>query len=143
MLDSGGSGNQFASEMKSTVVEVAKDVKDSVGQAIEQGVQSIVGTQLTPQQIQQKQKEEQQELEKARKVINYYKTLGVDIKKAQEERKQKEMQRLKQTQEEEQMKKAQKAQMQQDIKAPPPGKGLREDIARTQAERSKGRGVGG
>ena len=35
------------------------------------------------------------------------------------------------------------AQDQQAGKTTPPGKGLREDIARTQAERGKGRGVGG
>lgn len=142
MSDSGSGGNQFASEMKSTVAEVAKDVKDSIGEMIEQNVQTAVGSQLTPQQQQQKKQQEQQDLEKARKVISYYKNLGADIKKAQEGRKQKEEERLKKMQEEEQAKKMQKTQM-QTSKSPPPGNDLREDIARTQAERSKGRGVGG
>ena len=84
MADSGGGGNQFGSEMKSTVAEVAKDVKDAVGEMIEQNVRTAVGSQLTPQQQQQKQQQEQQDLEKARKVINYYKNLGGDIKKAEE-----------------------------------------------------------
>jgi len=142
MSDSGGGGNQFASEMKSTVLDVAKDVKDSVGEMIEQNVQTAVGSQLTPQQQQRKKQDEQQDLEKARKVISYYKNLGTDIKKAQDARLQKEAERLKQMQEEEQAKKMQKSQG-QEVKTAPPGKGLREDIARTQAERGKGRGVGG
>lgn len=142
MSDSGSGGNQFASEMKSTVAEVTKDVKDAVGEMIEQNVKTAVGFQLTPQQVQQKKEQEQQDLEKARKVISYYKNLGADIKKAQEERKQKEEERLKKIQEEEQVKKVQKAQI-QSSKTPPPGSDLREDIARTQAERGKGRGVGG
>ena len=75
--------------------------------------------------------------------INYYKNLGGDIKKAQDYRKQKEEERLRQMTEEEQAKKMQKAQVQQGSKTAPPGKDLREDIARTQAERGKGRGVGG
>ena len=93
MSDSGSGIKPFTEETAQVAGEVAKDIKDSVGQAIEQGVQSIVGTQPTPQQQQQKRQEEQQGLEKARKVINYYKTLDTNIKKAQEERKQKEMQR--------------------------------------------------
>ncbi len=143
MADSGGGGNQFAGEVTETVKEVAKDVKDSIGEMIEQNVQTAVGSQLTPQQQQQKKQEEQEDLEKARKVIDYYKNLGAGIKKAQAERKQKEEERLKKTQEEEQAKKMQKTEDQQGSKTAPPGKGLREDIARTQAERSKGRGVGG
>lgn len=142
MADSGGGGNQFAGEVTETVKEVAKDVKDFVGEMIEQNVQTTVDPQLTPQQQQQKKQEEQEGLEKARKVINYYKNLGADIKKAQTEREQKEEERLKRIQEEEQAKKTQIAQG-QDTKTAPPGKGLREDIARTQAERGKGRGVGG
>lgn len=140
MADSGSGVKQFTGEMGQATSEVAKDVKDEVGQMIEQGVQSIAGKQLTPQQIQQKQQAEQQRLEQARKVINYYKTLDINIKKAQEDRKQTEAQRWQQMQQEEQAKKVQKAQLQQAPKRP--GE-LREDIARTQAERGKGRGVGG
>lgn len=140
MADSGGGIGQVTEEVVQTTGEVVKDVRDAVGEMIEQNVQATVGSQLTPQQQQQKQQQEQQELEKVRKVINYYKNLGADIKKAENERKQKEQERLKRMQEEEQAKKVQKTQMQQAPKRPG---AIREDIARTQAERGKGRGVGG
>lgn len=143
MADSGSGIKQATQEMAQTVKEVAKDVKDELGQMIEANVQTAVGFQLTPQQQQQKKQEEQQGLEKARKVINYYKNLGADIKKAQEERKQKEAQRLQQMQQEEQEKKAREAAKKQTFVSPQGKMNLREDIARTQAERSKGRGVGG
>ena len=57
MSDSGSGGSQFVSEIKSTVLDVAKDAKDAVGEMIEANVQTSVGPQLTPQQQQQKQQE--------------------------------------------------------------------------------------
>ena len=62
MSDSGGGGKQFTDEIKSEAVDVAKEVTDQVGQMVEQGVQSITGTQLTPQQIQQKEQDRQEKL---------------------------------------------------------------------------------
>lgn len=53
---------QFTGEIKQAASEVAKDVTDTVGEMIEQGVQSVTGTPLTPQQIQQKQMEDQKKI---------------------------------------------------------------------------------
>lgn len=143
MADSGGGIKGSVAEITQTVKEVTKDVKDEVGQMIEANVQTATGPKLTPQQQQQKKQEEEEQLARARKVIQYYKDLSTNIKKAQEERKQRETQRLQQMQQEEEAKKAKQAAEKQPF-LPPQGKqDLREDIARTQAERSKGRGVGG
>ncbi|HBQ50681.1 hypothetical protein A3B42_04215 [Candidatus Daviesbacteria bacterium RIFCSPLOWO2_01_FULL_38_10] len=88
---------QFQDEIEQTSGEVAESVKDSVGEAIEQGVQSVVGTNLTPQQIQEKEQDRQKQLSYTRKWLG-------DLQRAQEkvraENKQKEQQRL-QAQEEE------------------------------------------
>lgn len=139
----GNSIKQFTEEMEQVATSVARDVKDSAFEAIETNVQTVTGQNPTPQQLQQKKQQEEEQLAKVRKEIEYYKNLGKDIKKAQEERKQKEAQRVQQMQQEEQAKKARKEDNNQTF-APPKGKhDLREDIARTQAERSKGRGVGG
>ena len=143
MADGGSGIKQATEEMAQTVKDVAKDVKDEVGQMIEQNIQTAVGPKLTPQQIQQKKQEEEEGLTRARKVINYYKTLDTNIKKAQEQRKQKETERLQQMQQEKQAKKSQQVVKKQIFVSPSGKRDLREDIARTQAERSKGRGVGG
>ena len=66
MADSGNIIGQFRDEIEPEVKEVAQDVKDFVGEAIEQGVQSVVGAQFTPQQQQQKQFQDQKELQRVR-----------------------------------------------------------------------------
>ncbi|MDD5147640.1 MAG: hypothetical protein PHV63_03800 [Candidatus Daviesbacteria bacterium] len=103
MADGGSAIKQFGGEVAQVVGEVAKDVKDSVGQAIEQGVQSVVGTQLTPQQIQQKQLEDQKKLAETRRKIDFYKQTDQAQKQVREENKQKEMQKLQNQQQEEQV----------------------------------------
>lgn len=127
--------------MRQAITEVAKDVKDDVGEMIEQGVQSVVGKQLTPQQIQQKQLQDQKELAEARRKIAWFKKLDEEQKGVREANKQKEIQRLQNQKQQVQGQKIQKAQMPQSPKRS--GQMLREDIARSQAERGKGRGVGG
>ena len=130
----------------SAVGEIVKDVKDAVGEAIEQGVQSVVGTTLNPQQMnkptvseQQKQLEDQKKLAETRRIIEHYKRIDTEQKGVRQQIKQKEMQKQ-QEEQQEQMKTIQQKQLQMEAKKPIV---LREDIARTQAERGKGRGVGG
>lgn len=148
----GSSGpKQFAGEMKSAVGEVVKDVKDQVGQALEQGAQAVTGNQPTPQQIQQKKQEEQKRLMWARKVIDYYKNTEAAVKKVREVNQQKEQQRLKEWEEKKKRDAQKKAQRSQGIispakKAPQvPGQPAqeREDLLRSQQERHSGRGIGG
>lgn len=142
MNDSGGGGNQFASEMKTAVTEVAKDVKDAVGEMIEVGVQSVSATQLTPQQIQQKQLQDQTDLAETRRKLAFYQKTDEQQKKIIAESKQKEAQRLQTQQQDSQAEKAQKAQMQQ--AAPKkPGAQIPEEVARTRQEIGKGHGIGG
>lgn len=92
---------QFQDEIEQTSGEVVEDAKDSVGEAIEQGVQSIVGPpQLTPQEDQKKEIERQKQLSYTRKWLG-------DLQRAQEkvraENKQKEEQRLQAQKEEKQV----------------------------------------
>ena len=103
MADSGGM-KQFAGEMGQETLDVAKDVKDSVGEAIEQGVQSVIGPKLTPLQIQQKQQQDQQKLSETRRVIQHYKDIDVAQKRVREQNKQKEQQRLQNLKQDEQVK---------------------------------------
>lgn len=137
---------QFREEVQETAGEVVKDVKDSVGQMIEQGIQSVKAPQLTPQQVQQKQLEDQKNLVEARRKIQWYKDLATAQKKVRDQEKQKWMQKREQ-QQEEQNKKIAKTQKKQVVITPPgkrqPGLPLREDIARTRQEIGKGHGVGG
>lgn len=91
---------KFTDETTETVGEVAKDVKDAVGQALEQGVQSITGSQLTPQQIQQKQQAEQKRLSDTRKWLQ---DVEIAQQKVRAENKQKEEQRLQAQKQEEQV----------------------------------------
>ncbi|MBI2017650.1 hypothetical protein HYS92_01220 [Candidatus Daviesbacteria bacterium] len=106
MSDSGGGVKQFAGEMKGAVAEVTKDAKDSVGEAIEQGVQSVVGTQPTPQQVQQKQQEDQKrELDRQKQLVytrGWLKNLEAEQQKVRKENKQKEQRRLQTEQQEKQ-----------------------------------------
>lgn len=99
---------------RSTVAEIAKDVKDAVGEMVEQGAQSVVGRQLTPQQVnnlriaeQQTKQQDQQKLSETRRVIQHYKDMDAAQKRVREQNKQKEQQRLQNQQQEEQVKKIQ------------------------------------
>lgn len=141
MNDSGSGGGQFVSEMKSTVAEVAKEVKDAVGEMIEAGVQSVSVPQLTPQQIQQKQLQDQTDLAETRRKLDFYQKTDLEQKKVTSENKQKEAQRIQAQQQEQQSKKAEKSQMQQAPKRP--GAALPEEVARTRQEIGKGHGIGG
>jgi len=128
--------------MKSAALEVAREVKDAVGEAIEQGVQSVAGSQPTPQsfdpaqdrQIQQKQLEDQKELHRVRK---WFKDLEQQTAQVRQANQQKEQQRLQAQQQEKQVA-IQKAQLQQVKKVPTP-----EAVLRSQVERKAGKGVGG
>ena len=141
----GGGVKQFTDEIEQATNEVAKDVKDAVGQTIEQGVQSVAGTQLTPQQIQQKELDRQKGLLETRRKIKWYQDIEASQKAVSEKEKQELLQRQQLEEQEKQKKKMEEAQKKQVI--PMVGKvtggQLREDLARTQMERSKGRGVGG
>ncbi|MBI2599473.1 hypothetical protein HYW43_00965 [Candidatus Daviesbacteria bacterium] len=101
-MANGNQIGQFRDELEQDVTEVAQDVKDSVGEALEQGVQSVVGTQLTPQQIQQKQQEDQENLAEARRTIQFLKQIDEEQKRVRQENKQIEQQRLQTQQQEEQ-----------------------------------------
>lgn len=94
---------QFKDEVTETAGEVAQDVKDEVGQIIEQGVQSIVGTQLTPQQIQQKQAEDQKKIAENRKKIAFYQQTAQEQQQVRQQNQQKEQQRLQVQQQEKQV----------------------------------------
>lgn len=121
--------------MKSTVAEVARDVKDAVGEAIEQGVQSVVGPQLTAQQIQQKQLEDQKKLAETRRKIAWYKNIAEEQKRVRQKTEQKETDRLQSQQQEKQVE-IQQAQAKQVKKTP-------EEVLRTQVEIKVGKGIGG
>ncbi len=82
---------QFQDEMEQTGEEVVRDVKDSVGQALEQGVQSVVGTPLTQQQIQQKQQDEQKKIIEARRKISFWQKTDQEQKNIRMQEKQKKM----------------------------------------------------
>ena len=141
MADGKNIVRQFKDEIVETTGEIAKDVKDSVGEALEQGVQSVVGTQLTPQQIQQKQIEDQKNIAEARRKIAFYQQTEQAQKMVRQQNKQKEIQRIQPQQQEEQEKKMEKIQAQQTTKKP--GAGTPEEILRSQAERKVGKGIGG
>jgi len=136
---------QFKDEIEEAVGEVASDVKDSVGEAIEQGAQSTVGTPLTPQQLQQQQQDNQQkEIDRQKEIArtrNFLQNIDEAQKRVRMENKQKEDQRLQAQQQEEQDKKIEKVQLQQASKTP--GKALRADIAESMPELRSGRGKGG
>lgn len=120
MADSvmGGMG-QITGEVGETVKEVAVDVKDAVGEAIEQGVKSVVGTPLTPQQIQQKQQEDQKKLAETRRKIDWLKNVDQEQRRVQQENKQKEAQRLQNQNQEEKVKEIKLEQKKQQKKTPP------------------------
>lgn len=138
MADGGSSIKQFSEEVTQATGEIAKDIKDSVGQALEQGAQSVVGTTLTPQQIQQKQQQDQKDLTEARRKISFFQKTDQEQKIARDQNKQKEAQRLQNQQQEEQVK-VQQTQIKQTLKKVK----LSEEVLRTQAEFKVGKGVGG
>ncbi len=152
MSDLGGGGpKNFAGEMKVAAGEAVRDFKDQVGQALEQGVQSVAGKQLTPQQIQQKREEEQKRLIWARKVIDYHKQTEAAMKKMREIGQQKEQQRLQEWEEKNKKDAAKKAQAKKRIispaKANPQAIGQltqeNEELLRSKQELHSGRGIGG
>ncbi|TSC88299.1 MAG: Uncharacterized protein G01um10147_204 [Microgenomates group bacterium Gr01-1014_7] len=144
MADGGSGIKQFSEETESAVVEVAKEVKDTVGEMIEQGVQSVAGPQLTAQSFdsaqdkQKKQQEDQKKIAEARRVINFYKKTEEDLRKVREQKKQEETQIQQAGKQEEQTKKEEKFQQKTVSK-----QRLSEDIARSRAEIGKGHGIGG
>ncbi|MBI2334770.1 hypothetical protein HYU96_03115 [Candidatus Daviesbacteria bacterium] len=124
---------QFKDEVEQTSGEVVQDVKDQVGEAIEQGVQSVVGSQLTPQQLQEQEIQRQKQLSYTRKWLG-------DLQRAQEkvraETKQKEQQRLQAQKEEKQVSEMKKEEKKK--------KQIPDEVrARAMAETKVGRGVGG
>lgn len=107
MADSRSGIQQASEEVTQGLGEVAKDVKDSVGEAIEQGVQSVAGPKLTPQQIQQQQQEiQKKEAERQNRLAytrQWFKNLEQSQNKVIMENKQKEAQRLQTQQQEKQV----------------------------------------
>lgn len=146
-----GSGvKQFTDEMEQAATDVAKDVKDEVGQMIEQGVQSVAGPKFTPQQIQQEKLEEQKKLAQARKTIKWYQDIETAQNKVREEEKQKQLQRQQQEEQENKKKKQEEEGKKKVIISPAkktpqfPGQApIREDIALSRPELKAGHGKGG
>jgi|SRR3989344_1618592 len=136
MSDS-GEGNQFGGEVIEAIKETGNEVVDAVGEAIEQGVQSVIGPKLTPQQIQQKQQQDQRDLAETRRRISWLRNIDEEQKKVREANMQKEQQRL-ESQQQDKQEEVQKIQIQQakQVKTP-------EEVLRAQAERKVGKGVGG
>lgn len=145
MADTTNVIGQFTDEVIETGGEIVKDVKDSIGEMIEQGIQTSSSGLQTPQQIQQKQFENQKkESERQRQLIytrKWLKNLEMAQAKVREEEKQKQMQKKQMETQEEQQKKIEKIQMQQAPKKP--GGGTPEEVLRSQAERKAGKGLGG
>lgn len=153
MSDSGGGApSQFAGEVKQVAQEVVEDVKDQVGEAIEQGVKSITGQQLTPQQIQQKEEERQKELAETRWKIEQFKKTEQGVQQVRDQREQQEDQRKQQEdqQKQEAFARAQEDQSQsivspakQEPQAPGQKVEQREEIKRSKSELRTGHGIGG
>lgn len=149
MTDSPSGGiPQFTNEVKAVTGEIVKDVKDNVGQMLEQGVQSVVGTTLTPQQIQQQKQEEQTKLAEARRKIDYWKKIEVGQKGVRDVEKQKQMAKVQQEEEEKKNKKLKEEQRKNQVIFSPAKKGPQfpgqpEDIALSKPELRTGHGKGG
>ena len=60
MANPGNKLGQFTEEIEQATNEVAGDVKDSVGEMIEQGIQSVAGPKLTPQSFDSAQDKQKQ-----------------------------------------------------------------------------------
>lgn len=111
MADGGNVIGKFADELEQPTKEAGEELKDAVGEAIEQGVQSVFGPQLTPQQIQQKQVDDQKQLTETRRKLEFYTRTDQEQKRVAAENKQKEEQRLqnqKQEEKEEEVEKEEK-----------------------------------
>lgn len=146
MANSGNVIGQFKDEVIETTGEVVKDVKDAVGEMIEQGIQSTT----SPQQIQPfdsaqgRQEDQKKELNRQKQIAytrRWLQNLQMSQQKARLEAKQKEQQRLQSQQQEVQEKKVEKIQKQQASKKP--GGTVQDAILRSQAEYKPGKGVGG
>ena len=137
MSDLGNRIKQVTEETSQTVEEIAKDVRDSVGEAIEQGFQSATGTPLTPQQIQQKQIDDQKKISETRRKIDWLKKVDEEQKMVRQANQQKETQRLQSQQQQKQVE-VQKVQIQQAKEQKIP-----EEVLRSQIERKAGKGLGG
>lgn len=137
MADGKGVIGQFTEETGEVLKEVVNDVKDSVGEALEQGFQSVAGTQLTPQQIQQKQAEDQKEIAENRRKIAFYQQTAQEQQQVRQQNQQKEQQRLQAQQQETQQEEIEEIQAEQVVKKTP------EEVLRSQAERKAGKGLGG
>src|SRR3989344_3355950 len=61
--------------VKTTNEAVIKPLTDEVGKAIEEGFQAVTGKQLTPQQIAQKQQQDQKKIADAQRKIQYWKQI--------------------------------------------------------------------
>lgn len=103
MADGKGVIGQFTEETGDVLKEVASNVKDSVGEALEQGFQSVAGTQLTPQQIQQKQAEDQKKIAENRKKIAFWQKIAEEQRVVGQKKKQEEMQKQQNQQQEKQV----------------------------------------
>ena len=150
MADGGSGIKQFSEEMEQATNEVAEDVKDSVGEMIEQGIQSVAGPKLTPQQIQQKQKEEQKRLDKVRGDLKWYQNIADAQKREREKERQEQLQKQRLEEQQKQEKQADAEVRGKTIispakKTPVPGQMVpqKEEIARTRQESGKGHGIGG
>ena len=151
MADSGNAIGQFTDEVEQATSEMAEDVKDSVGEMIEQGVQTTFGPKLTPQQIQQKQAEDQKRMTKVRSDLKWYQAIAADQKKLTEQRKQEKLQKQQSEEQEKEQKiqddRVNKKRIFSPAKKTPavPGQPVpqMEEIARTRQEVGKGHGVGG
>lgn len=103
MADGKGVIGQFTEETGEVLKEVANDVKDSVGEVLEQGFQSVAGTQLTPQQIQQKQAEDQKKIAENRKKIAFWQKITEEQRVVRQKKKQEEIQKQQNQQQEKQV----------------------------------------
>lgn len=124
---------QVSSEIIQTTTEVAKDVKDAVGEMIEQGVQTAVGSNTTNDQKQIEQ--EQKDKKELRRVRKFFQDLEQQTAQVRAANQQKEAQRL-ESQQQQQVKEQQEQQESKKTTVP-------EAILRTQAELKVGKGVGG
>ncbi|MBI4040186.1 hypothetical protein HY389_02425 [Candidatus Daviesbacteria bacterium] len=114
MVGSGMGGK--VSEAAQTVGEaVVKPVVDEFGKAVEEGAQTIAGSQSSqdPQIQQRKQEEEQKRKDWALRVIDWNKKLDADLQKVRQQKQQAEQQRLQSMQQQTQKEQAQIIEKQQ------------------------------
>ena len=136
MSDSGGGVGQFVGEIKSAAAETLTDAKDGIGEAIEQGAQSVTNPNPTPQQIQQKQLEDQTAIAEQRRIINFNAQLSTDLNKAVAEDRQNKAQRIQSQEQDTQAQQQRQMQSQQRVG---PSQGIRQDIAENMSELRGGR----